>query len=295
VRSIIPLVNPRYLIVLALLVSSCGGTRDDAAPVAAVTVAVSPAQAAPGAPVEVRYTLEALPGATLPSGTYVLFVHAVDVNGKILWNDDHEPPQAANTWKPGTPVQYTRTMFVPRTTPAGPLQIVVGLYAPSTGARVELRGETTEPRAYRVATLEIGPDPSGAFVAYTEGWNNPESSETLGREWRWSKGIGHLGFRNPMKAADLWLELDQPVAALASPQQVEIKLGGAVLDSFTLDNQMPVIRRIAISQEAMGSSDTVDIEVAPSQSFIPATIPALKNSDRRELGVRVFNAYLAVK
>ena len=193
-----------------------------------------------------RYTLEALPGGTIPSGTHVLFVHAVDVNGKVLWTDDHEPPQAVGTWKPGTPVEYTRTMFVPRTTPAGPLQIVVGLYAPGTGARVALRGETTESRAYRVATLEIGPDPAGAFVAYTDGWHNPEASETLGREWRWSKGTGHLAFRNPMKAADLWLELDQPVPGLASPQQVEIKVGGAVLDSFTLDNQQPVVRRIAV-------------------------------------------------
>ena len=256
---------------------------------------LSPGQAAPGAPVEVRYTLEALPGGTVPSGTHVLFVHAVDANGKVLWTDDHEPPQAVGTWKPGTPVEYTRTMFVPRTTPAGPLQIVVGLYAPGTGARVALRGEPTESRAYRVATLEIGPDPSGAFVAYTEGWHNPEASETLGREWRWSKGTGHLAFRNPMKAADLWLELDQPVPGLASPQQVEIKVGGAVLDSFTLENQQPVVRRIAVAEEAMGTSDTVDVEVAPRESFVPASIPALKNTDRRELGVRVFNAYLAVK
>jgi hypothetical protein len=282
-------------VLLVLLVSSCGGARDETAPVATATVALSPGQAAPGAPVEMRYTLEALPGGTLPSGTHVLFVHAVDANGKVLWTDDHEPPQAAATWKPGTPIEYTRTMFVPRTTPAGPLQIVVGLYAPSTGARVPLRGEATEERAYRVATLEIGPDPSGAFVAYTDGWHNPEANDALGREWRWSKGTGHLAFRNPMKAADLWLELDQPVSALASPQQVEIKVGGTVLDSFTLESQQPVVRRIAVAQETMGTADTVDVEVAPRESFVPATIPALQNSDRRELGVRVFNAYLVLK
>lgn len=242
------------------------------------------------------YALEALPGETLPSGTYVLFVHAVDVNGKVLWTDDHEPPQAPDTWKPGTPITYTRTMFVPRTTPGGPLQIVVGLYTPGTGARLPLRGETTESRAYRVATLEIGPDPSGAFVAYTDGWHNPEASDTLGREWRWSKGVGHLAFRNPMKAAELWLELDQPaLAAFSSPQQVEIKVGGTVLDFFALEGQQLMVRRVAVTQDAMGTADTVDVEVAPRESFVPAAIPALKNDDRRELGVRVFNAYLALK
>lgn len=264
-------------------------------PLASATVSLSPGQAAPGAPVDVQYKLEALPGGSLPADANVLFVHAVDSAGKVLWTDDHQPPQAVATWKPGTPVEYSRTMFVPRTTPSGPLDIVVGLYAPSTGARVALRGESTEARAYRVATLEIGPDPAGTFVAYTEGWHNPEANESLGREWRWSKGVGHLAFRNPKKAADLWLELDQPVPAFASPQQVEIKVGGVVLDTFSLETQQPVVRRIAVSEEAMGTGDTVDVEVAPRESFVPAALPALKSSDRRELGVRVFNAYLALK
>jgi hypothetical protein len=186
-------------------------------------------------------------------------------------------------------------MFVPRSTPAGPLEILVGLYTPNTGDRLALRGEATESRAYKVATLEIGADPAGTFVAYTDGWHNPEANETLGREWRWSKGTGHLAFRNPMKAAELWLEVDQPVPALAAAQQVEIKVGATVLDSFTLENQRPVIRRIAVAEEAMGTGDTVDVEVAARESFVPATIPSLNNSDRRELGVRVFNAYLALK
>ena len=285
----------RRFVLLAVFASSCGGARDEGPPVASATVSVSPSQAAPGAPVDVQYKLEALPGGTLPAGTHVLFVHAVDAGGKVLWTDDHEPPQAVDTWKPGAPVEYSRTMFVPRTAPAGPLQIVVGLYAPATGARVALRGESTEPRAYKVATLEIGPDPSGAFVAYTEGWHNPEANETLGREWRWSKGTGHLAFRNPMKAADLWLEVDQPVPALASPQQVEVKVGDTVLDTFTLDTQQPVVRRIPVAEEAMGAGDTVDIEITSRESFVPATIPSLKNDDRRELGVRVFNAYLSLK
>src|SRR5262245_50563366 len=102
--------NLRHLVILAVVVSSCGGARDNAPPVATATVAVSPGQAGPGAPVEMRYRLEALPGATLPSGTLVLFVHAIDADGKVLWTDDHEPPQAVNTWKPGAPVEYTRTM-----------------------------------------------------------------------------------------------------------------------------------------------------------------------------------------
>ncbi len=280
---------------LAVLVSGCGASRDDAPPVAAATVSVTPGQAAPGSPVEVQYRLEALTGGTPPAGTHLLFVHAVDAAGQVLWTDDHALPQAVDSWKPGTPIEYSRTMFVPRSAPAGPIQLVVGLYAPGTGARVTLRGESTEPGAYPVATLEIRPNPAEAFVAYTEGWHNPEAGETLGREWRWSKGSGHLAFRNPRKPAVLWLEMDEPVAALASPQQVEVKVGGTPLETFTLEGQQPVVRRIAITAEAMGQADTVDVELVPRESFVPALIPALKNSDRRALGVRVFNAYLALQ
>ena len=45
----------------------------------------------------------------------------------------------------------------------------------------------------------------------------------------------------------------------------------------------------------LGSEETVELEIVPSETFVPAGIPALANSDRRTLGVRVFNAHLAAR
>jgi hypothetical protein len=45
----------------------------------------------------------------------------------------------------------------------------------------------------------------------------------------------------------------------------------------------------------MGGGDTVELEIVPSATFVPADIRALKSGDRRTLGVRVFNAHLALR
>jgi hypothetical protein len=275
-----------------LAMVGCAAPGDDAPAVASVAVSLAPDQAAIGTPIEVRYRFEALSGVAMPAGPHTVFVHAVDASGRMLWTDDHEPPVPTERWQAGTPVEYTRTMFVPRVAGGGPVDLRVGLYS-GGGARVGLVGESVGDRAYRVASLEVRPEPAANFVAFGEGWHNPEVGDTLGREWRWSGKVGHLLFRNPRRAAELWLELDQPVAGAATPQQVELRIGGAVVDSFPLDGQAVMVRRTSLTPEVMGASATVDVEVLPSQSFTPATIPALANTDRRELGIRVFNAYVA--
>ena len=279
---------------LAVVASVACGSSSDEAPVASAAVTLSPTRAAGGAPVQVHYRLEAVAGSTMPAGNHIVFVHWVAPSGELLWTDDHEPPVPLQQWRPGTPIEYDRTMFVPRISVAGPVQVQVGIYSPADGKRLPLTGETAGTRAYPVATLEIRPDPSSVFVAFGEGWHNPEVGQALGREWRWSRATGHLAFRNPQRPAELWLELDQPVKALSAPQQVELRIGGTVVDTFTLPPGTLQIHRTPLTVETMGAGETVELEIVPSESFVPANIPALKSGDRRTLGVRIFNAHLAV-
>jgi hypothetical protein len=282
---------------LALAVSvSCASSADNAPAVASVSVALSPSQASIGSPVEMQYRLEALPGAAMPHEPQVVFVHAVDASGRLLWTDDHHPLVPVDRWQTGTPVEYSRTMFVPRVAVSGPVELRVGVYNPTTGARLKLsNGSADDARTYPAATLNVRPDPEAVFVAYTEGWHNPESSDAMGRDWRWSKKLGRLAFRNPRRAAELWLEVDQPVAGATPPQQLQVVVGGTVLDTFSLDGQSITIHRTRLTPDVLGGGDTVDLDLVPARSFVPADIPSLKNTDRRELGVRVFNAYIALR
>ena len=272
---------------------ACGSS--DVAPIASPEVTLTPSSAPGGAPVQIHYRFDPVTGATIPAGDYTIFVHWVGPGGELLWTDDHKPPVPLQQWRPGTPVEYDRTMFVPRVSVAGPVQVELGIYSPANGDRLTLTGAAGGNRAYPVATLEIRPDPSAVFVAFGEGWHNPEIGETLGREWRWSRATGRLAFRNPERPAELWLELDQPVTALAAPQQVELRIGRTVVDTFSLPPGALQIHKTLLTVEAMGGGETVELEIVPSESFVPANVPALKSSDRRTLGVRVFNAYLALR
>ena len=82
---------------------------------------------------------------------------------------------------------------------------------------------------------------------------------------------------------------------LSAPQQVTLRIAGAVVDTFTLPPDTLTIHRTPLTVDMLGSEETVELEIVPSESFVPAAIPALKNTDRRTLGVRVFNAHLAVR
>jgi hypothetical protein len=241
-----------------------------------------------------HYRFEALSGVTLPKEPHLVFVHAVDSSGRQLWTDDHALPVPLTQWVPGKPIEYTRVMFVPRVAVGGTVDIRAGLYNPATSVRLPLAASGEE-LAYRVASIDVRPDEGAAFVAFVDGWHNPERSDQMGREWRWSRKLGRIAFRNPKAPAELWLELDQPVAGVASPQQVQLVRNGTVLDTFMLDGPSIVVHRTALSPEVLGEGETVELDIVAGQSFVPAEHAALANADRRELGVRVFNTYLAVR
>ena len=83
--------------------------------------------------------------------------------------------------------------------------------------------------------------------------------------------------------------------ALGEPQHVELRIGDSVVDSFALPSGVRELRKVSLTPAQMGSRETVEMTLAVDKSFIPATIPQLKNADTRELGVRVFRAYVQPK
>jgi hypothetical protein len=86
--------------------------------------------------------------------------------------------------------------------------------------------------------------------------------------------------------------LDQPVAASVSPQQVDVKAGTQVVDTFALPAGRMELRRIKLPAAQLGTGDTVELTISVDRTFVPATVPALKSNDPRELGVRVFRAFV---
>lgn len=281
------------LALLPLIALGCGRTQDTEAPVATPSVTLSRPDAAVGSPIDMRYRFVVSPGAPAFAQDYWVFVHFLDKDGELMWTDDHQPPTPTKQWKPGATIDYTRTMFIPKFPYTGETRVEVGLFSPESGARLPLGGQNVGMRSYQVATFNLRLQADNAFVVFNNGWHETETAdEASGLEWQWTTQTATLSFRNPKKDATLFLQLDQPVKALPEPQQVELKIGDAVIDRFALAVGDRMLRRVPLSAAQLGTADTVEMAISVDKTFVPASIPELRSTDPRELGVRVFRAFV---
>jgi hypothetical protein len=128
-------------------------------------------------------------------------------------------------------------------------------------------------------------------VVFRDGWHAVEvADEFSGPEWQWSRKDATLSFRNPRRDVRVYLQLDQPSAAFAEPQRVEVLAGSEVVDSFLLPPGRMELRRIQVAASQLGTAETAELTISVDKTFVPAAVPALKSTDSRELGIRVFRA-----
>ena len=284
---------------LGLLVAAagaCGKKADTAPPVATPGFAASKPRAALGSPVEVTYRFTVAPGATFDRD-YRVMVHFLDADEELMWTDDHEPPTPTTKWQPGQIVEYTRTMFVPLYPYNGTATVSMGLYSPADGRRLPLAGPTKGQRAYTVGTLELLPRSENVFLVFKDGWHPEEvAQDNAAVTWQWTKHEATLSFRNPRKDATFYLHVDGRPDLFAPAQQlVSVRIGDQVVDSFSLRSREEVIRKAAVASAQFGGADTVDMTIVVEPSFTPALVPAASSKDPRELGIRVFHAFVEPK
>lgn len=281
---------------MLIAVVGCGRGGDDAPPVATPSLTLSRPDAAIGSPMEMTYRFVVAPDAPAFAEDFSVFVHFVDTDGELMWTDDHQPPTPTRQWKPGSTIEYTRTMFVPKFPYVGDTRIEVGLYSQTSGDRLPLAAETDGQRSYRVATFTMRLQSDNIFVVFRDGWHETEMGEEgSGIEWQWSKKDATLSFRNPKRDVLFYLEADQPVSAFPDPQRVDIRVGPEVVDTFTLAAGQRELRRVEISAAQLGPAETAEVTVSVDRTFVPAAVPALRSTDPRELGVRVFRAFVQPK
>jgi hypothetical protein len=283
------------LLVCVLLTGAagCSEKTDEAAAVATPAVTLSRSDASAGTPVDVTYRFVVANDAPAFAEKYVVFSHFVDTDGELMWVDDHEPPQPTTAWKPGATIEYTRTMFIPKVPYEGDVNVIVGLYSLASKARVPMAGTTEGMRAYRVAQFKMGLPADSTFVMFRDGWHDAEATpDDPGTEWQWSKKDATLVFRNPKRDVIVYLQLDQPVNAFSGPQRVDVRIAGQPVDSFMLPTGQRELRRVRLTAAQLGANDTVEMTISVDQTFVPASVPQMRSSDARELGVRVFRAYV---
>ena len=282
------------VVFVALAVAACGGSEETETPVATPTVSLVGADAAVGSPMDMQYRFVVANNAPAFAEDYWVFVHFLDADGELMWTDDHQPPTPTRQWKPGATIEYSRTMFVPKFPYVGETRVEVGVFSPASGTRLPLSGTTRGQRAITVATFNLRLQSDNLFVVFRDGWHETEvADETSGIEWQWSRKEGTLSFRNPKRDVVIFLQTDQPVKALPEPQQVEVRIGPVVVDNFMLPPGAPRdLRRINVSASQLGDGETVTMTIAVDKTFVPASIPQMRSTDARELGIRVFRAFV---
>ena len=282
--------------VATLLVAAalgCGGGADTAPAVGSVKVALSRPRVALGSPVEITYTFT-LANDAPPLGNRKVFVHFLDANDEMMWTDDHDPPTPTTEWKAGQTIEYTRTMFVGRYPYVGAAKIVAGLYSPDTNERVKFQGDDRGDRSYKVADFELLPQTENIFLIFKDGWHQTEvvAEGSQRSEWQWTKKEATVAFRNPKRDVTLYLQADNPASGASAAQQMEVRIGDQVLGVAPLSSGPTVVRKIPISADQFGTADMVELRFVVDKTFVPALEPGGSTGDTRELGARVFHAFV---
>ena len=175
----------------------------------------------------------------------------------------------------------------------GRAKVFAGLYDPSTKERLKLSQSDRGDRSYQVAELELVPQTENVFLIFKDGWHPAEvAADNPGIEWQWTKREATLAFRNPKRDATLFLQLDNPGEAPGAATQVEVRIGDQVIATVPAGRSDATVLKIALSAAQLGTGDMVEVRLVANSTFVPALEPGAKSNDTRELGVRVFHAFV---
>jgi hypothetical protein len=279
---------------VGLLAVACGSKKDTAAPQGSGSLTFNHSKIPLGSPVELTYRFELAPGAQLGKDYWVM-AHFLDANDELMWTDDHKPAIPTAQWKPGTPIEYKRTMFVPLYPYIGEATVVIGLYVPGTNERVPLSGELVGQRSYRVGKIQLQPQTDNIFLAFLDGWHGPEvAAQNQFVEWQWTKKDATIRFRNPRRNATFYLHYDGMPKMFPTPQTATVSIGDTVIDTFQVTSATEEIRRVSLKAAQFGNDDMVVARISLDKAFVPAQVtPGSK--DIRELGIRVFHAFIELQ
>lgn len=281
-----------FAFVVSAVAAGCGRGEAPGPPVATPSVSFSRPRAALGSPIRVTYKFQVAPNAPAFDQDYRVFVHFLDSDEERLWTDDHDPSVPTSQWKPGQTVEYTRTVFIPVFPYIGDAQVRIGLYSTRDQRRLTLAGEDAGQQAYTVATLTLLPHSENVFLLFKDGWHQAEvAPDNTTIEWQWSKKVGTLAFRNPKKDVVFYLHADNP-APYAEPQSVAVKVNGVLVDTVAVTPRREFLHTTRITAAQLGTGDMVELTLEIDKTLVPALVAGANSRDPRELGLRVFHAFV---
>jgi hypothetical protein len=137
------------------------------------------------------------------------------------------------------------------------------------------------------------PQTDNLFTVFKDGWHPSETAvHDQSLEWQWTRDRATLAFKNPKKDALFYFDVDSPGKELHGPQQVSINLGGQTVKTLTIQPDVRDLYKIELPGSLMGEGDLAELQIVVDQTFVPAVVTHGVSKDPRELGVRVFHAFI---
>ena len=279
------------LVMLTSGLTSCRRKEVPPPPVATPSITLSHDRAPLGSPIDITYKFIVANDAHFAED-YRVLVHVVDADDELIFAFDHNPQVPTTQWKPGQTIEYTRTEFIPVYPYVGEASIQLGLHSTVNQKRLPLAGDDVGQNAYKVARIQLQPQTENVFTVFKEGWHPAEVAEHNATvEWQWTKKDATLSFKNPKKDSLFYFDVDNPGGVFSDSQHVTISLGGQVVDELTLKPKDREMRKIPLKAPQLGSEDVAEIVISVDKTFVPAVVNS-SSKDPRELGVRVFHAFV---
>ncbi len=277
--------------VVLLAAAACGGKEQAEPPVAKPTVTLNKEKAAIGSPLKITYRFDVAQNATFDAD-YLVFLHVIEPDGEKLWQDDHAPSVPTSQWKPGQTVEYTRTIFVPNYPYIGEANLRIGLYNPSGGKRLSLDAPEVSRHEYLTGKITLLPQSENIFLIYdiNKGWHSAEVDSTdPTREWQWTRKEAVISLTNPKRDATFYLEWDARTDLFNPPQQVVVKVGGQPVGTFAAASKDRTLTTFPITAAQFGADNMSEITIEVDRTFSGS------GNDTRELGIRIFHAFVEPK
>ena len=260
-------------------------------PVATPSLTLSHDKVPIGSPVKLTYKFVVAPDAKF-STDYWVFVHVLDPTGEQLWTDDHLPTPPTSAWKPGQTVEYTRTVFVPNYPYIGEASVRLGLYDRTTTNRLTLNApQVGRARNTWSSKFQLQPQSENIFLIL-QGWL--ASGRGRDRQRRLGMAVDeedrHHLIQEPQERLDLLSGVrraDRPVHPAAAGDHPDWDRDHRHIRRRTAGSGSCYTFPITAAQ--LGSGDMTEIVIDLDRTFSPGS------GDVRELGIRVFHAFVEPK
>src|SRR4029078_10615183 len=80
--------------------------------------------------------------------------------------------------------------------------------------------------------------------------------------------------------------------AYSEPQTLAVKVNGQQVDTITVTPKQEFIHKTPLTVQQLGPGDMVELTLEVDKTWVPALLPNANSHDSRELGIRVFHAFV---